>query len=454
MVICDAKALLCHANVANFAVPQEFIERIMTTPLARLRVFDAFRRQFIRSPEFFARAPGRVNLIGEHTDYSEGLALPCAIDRDLVVAAAARNNDDLVKVWASDLGAAGKGGEFSLSGCDSNQSGSQGDFLDYVKSAAKALIEQGVELRGVELAIASDVPLGSGLSSSAALSVAVSSALAHAAGVVLQPLQLATLAHRSESHFVGTHCGVLDSFAIALGQEGRAVRIDCRTHETQQVAFPKEQLAMLISHSGVERKLAGDSDAAATGYRERVAQCRDAVARCREALPELHAAKTLRDVSTAQLELAAPHFDATLLRRARHVVSENARVDLFCDALVAIDTTTQGRALTESTATLGRLLRASHESLRDDYEVSIPELDALCEDADGLPGVIGSRMMGAGFGGCALHLVATEAKDTVAEKLATRFRVRFGRTPMILRANIAPGASIEDIAGIESTVDI
>jgi galactokinase len=397
----------------------------------RSRSLDAFREQFVRSPDFFVRAPGRVNLIGEHTDYNAGLALPCAIDRELWAAVAARE-DDVIRVWSADLGPQGRGGEFQVTGSELT-----GGFLDYVKGAIAALVESDVCVRGLDLAIASDLPIGSGLASSAALGVATCMALLHAAGEKWPPRTVALAATRGESHFVGTGCGILDPFAIALGRRNRALRIDCRTQQVDAVSFPHSRVGLLISHSGVTRRLAatGDSLDPGAGYRERVAQCRAALAAAKRANSGCANAQTLRDVPIDALAELEGAMDPILFRRLRHVVSEIARVEACCKALE--------RGGEAELKQVGACLRAGHESLRDDFEVSIPEIDALCEDADQLEGVHGSRLTGAGFGGCALHLVASDAIASVREELAERFHERFGRTLSMLTANPARGASIE-----------
>lgn len=404
----------------------------------RSRSLDAFRAQFVRSPEFLVRAPGRVNLIGEHTDYNDGLVLPCAIDCEMWVAAAARE-DEVIRVFAADLGPDGRGGEFSVSRREPSGDFLGGDFLDYLKGAIAAMVESGVEASGLDLAIASDLPIGSGLSSSAALGVATCKAWLHASGEVWSAKRIALAAHRGESHFVGTGCGILDPFAIALGQVGRAMRIDCRSRQVEAIALPAAQLGLLISHSGVTRRLAASRDSLdpGAGYRERLAQCRAALAAAKRANARCESALALRDIPVDRLEDLEPEMDAVLFRRLRHVVSEIARVDACCDALERGKDADFGR--------VGECLRAGHASLRDDFEVSIPEIDFLCEEADRLDGVFGSRLIGAGFGGCALHLVAPEAIDSVRAELGARFHQRFGRSPQMLAAKAAEGATIESV---------
>jgi galactokinase len=284
------------------------------------------------------------------------------------------------------------------------------------------------------------VPVGGhNLLEPAALGVATCKALLHAAGEAWQAKRVALAAYRGESHFVGTGCGILDPFAIALGRADQAMRIDCRTQQVEPISFPSSRLGLLISHSGVTRRLAasGDSLDPGAGYRERLAQCRDALAAAKRANAGCDEAQTLRDIPVDVLEELETEMDATLFRRLRHVVSEIGRVDACCEAL--------GRGREADFRRVGDWLRAGHESLRDDFEVSIPEIDALCEEADLLEGVYGSRLTGAGFGGCALHLVAPDAIDSVREELAARFHERFGRTPRILAAVAAEGASVESV---------
>lgn len=406
----------------------------------RSRCFDAFEAEFVRAPDVFVRAPGRVNLIGEHTDYTGGLVLPCAIDRELCVAAAKRS-DRCVRVHAADLRrsdadtpevAHGPTTQFQL-----DDAGMAGGFVDYVRGAVASLRECGVEVGGLDLAIASDLPIGAGLSSSAALCVALCRAMLEASKLDWSARDVAAAAHRAESHFVGVGCGILDPFAVALGRRGHALRIDCRSHDTELIPFPSSDVAILISDSGVSRRLAGgvgEQDAGA-GYRKRVAQCAAALAAVTRVSREFRDAHSLRDVAFEWLPALEARMDPLLFRRLRHVVSENLRVDACVEALRC-----NGKADVEQ---FGRLLREGHASLRDDYEVSIPELDALCDDADRVTGVFGSRMTGAGFGGSALHVVAADAVESASEEIAARFHTRFGRTPTILVVNASDGASVE-----------
>lgn len=390
----------------------------------RTRVCDAFERRFVRAPDFLVRAPGRVNLIGEHTDYTGGRVLPFATDRALYLAVGVRD-DSTVRAHAADLSPEQADREFHF---EDEEFGS--DFAQYLKGAAAAVREAGGAPRGLDLAIASNLPIGSGLSSSAALCVASVLALDAASGIDRTALDVARRAHRAESHFVGTGCGILDPFAIALCGEGAALRIDCGSERTRRVPLPTSELACVISHSGVSRSLA--SEAAGAGYRTRVEETSEALAQLRRDAAFAQVA-ALGELIPDQLDAAAPLLAAPLFARVRHLVEENARVDRVCALLEATTgTPVDARAI-------GAQLKASHASLRDDYAVSIPQLDELCEYADALPGVHGSRMVGAGFGGCVLHLVDASRVEEVAEAMREHGR---GRKPVFI-ARADRGAAVE-----------
>ena len=375
----------------------------------------AFERAFGRPAQLAARAPGRVSLIGEHTDYNDGLVLPCAIDRATLVLAAPRDDDTVRAVsLAQDAPA-----HFALAALSR-----AGDWADYVRAPAFALREAGERVRGADLAIASDVPLGAGLSSSAALGVAVTLALAAVSQIALSPRAVADLAHRGENHFVGIGCGILDQYASALGERDRALRIDCRARSVTALPLPASAV-WLVADSGAQRELARG------GYRERVAECAAALAEAKRAGIAAPAARALRDLTPDALPALERALPETLLRRARHVITENARVDAFAAALGASDL---GAA--------GALMRESHASLRFDYAVSTPALDLLCALGDAAPGCAGSRLTGAGFGGCTLHLAEIAAAEDVMRALEAGFAARFGRTPRVWRVRASDGARV------------
>jgi len=375
-----------------------------------------FEAHFGRAPVSGARAPGRVNLIGEHTDYNEGLVLPCAIDRD-TLALVAPGPNGRVRAFSREQGEAR-----SFDNTDLRRSG---DWLDYVRGVWFALHEAGMPVGGLDVAIASEVPPESGLSSSAALGLALVTALDGCLGLGLDAVARARLAHRGETGFVGVACGIMDPFASGLGRRDSALRIDCRTLEVRPVPLPASRLRLLIAHSGVKRPLL------ASGYGERREQCRRALAAAVAAGVAPDRATALRDLSSERLPELERVLDPVLFRRARHVVRENERVDAVCAALAA-----------GALEAVGAELRDGMRSLRCDFEVSTPELDALCEIADALPGVYGSRLTGTGFGGCSVHLVAAEAVAEVTRALGTGFEQRFGRRPPLHAVVAADGAEV------------
>ena len=361
-----------------------------------------------------ARSPGRVNLIGEHTDYNGGLVLPAAIARDTRVAVRLRG-DGRVRGRSRERGLA----EAEL------QAPRAGDWLDYPRGVARTLAGAGwIAASGFDLEVETDLPEGAGLSSSAALEAATALALLGAAGRELPDAarpQLALLCQRAEVEFVGVPCGAMDQFAVLCGAAGSALRLDCARMESRAVALPAG-LALLVFDTGVERSLR------AGAYAERRAECERARVQAEAALGR--AVGALSELRAEELPRLARALEPVALRRARHVVTENARV---CAVEAAL-----GRG---DLAALADALYAGHASLRDDFEVTCPESDALVADSRDLPGCAGARMTGAGFGGCTVQLVRSEHADGFAAALADRFRARFGRTPRHWRTEAAPPAS-------------
>jgi galactokinase len=320
------------------------------------------------APRLF-RAPGRVNLIGEHTDYNEGFVLPAAIGLSTYVAAAPRADERLV-VQARGLAQAA---EFDLNEASPTP---RGEWSDYARGVALELQRAGVALSGATLLVDGDLPLGAGLSASASFEVAVALALSRLAGVEISPLELAQLCQRAENEFVGMRCGLMDQFIICCAQAGAATLLDCRTLEARAIPIDSGT-RLIVCDSGVRHTLAGSE------YNLRRRDCETAVALLSPVLPSIRA---LRDVTLDQLQAHAALLPHDVFRRARHVVSENWRTLFAAAALEA------GR-LDEC----GRMMNASHESLRSDYEASCPELDVLVDAARTSPGVYGARMMGGGF---------------------------------------------------------
>lgn len=365
-----------------------------------------FQELFIRrGPSALASAPGRVNLVGEHTDYSDGFVLPMAIGRRVAVAFRVRS-DPLVRAHAT---LADETRSFDVSAARPPGDGlpaSSGGWLHRVAGVWWVSWADGVESPGMDLVVAGDVPVGAGLSSSAALEVAVARALYHASDETWDAAAAAKIARAAETEFAGVSCGLMDPFASAAARKGHALLLDCRSLEVRHVRIP-EDWAVLVLDTGVRRELAGEA------YNQRRASCERAV----ELLaPELPGIEALRDVSPSELEAHRSLLDPTTYRRARHVIEENRRPRALARCLENADL--QGA---------GEIMDASHTSLRDLYEVSSPELDAFVDAARQDPRCFGARMTGAGFGGCAVALVERGQADGVAEGALERYRAATGR---------------------------
>lgn len=363
-------------------------------------------------PRLF-RAPGRVNLIGEHTDYNDGFVLPMAIDCETVVAAAART-DRRVRVHTISLR---EEAEFDL---DAAAPQGQGTWLAYVEGVARSLEAGGVRLTGADLVLDSDVPEGAGLSSSAALEISTGLALMTLSGQKVDLVSLALAGQRAEHEYVGTKSGIMDQYTAALAQKGCALLIDCRQLSAESVPLDFTRAQVVICDTGVKHDLASSE------YNTRRSECEEGVRLLREELPNI---KALRDVSVKDFEAHAAKLPETIRRRCRHVVHENERTLLAADALKQND-------IKEA----GRLMYESHESLRLDYEVSCAELDILVETAASVTGVYGARMTGGGFGGSTVNLVEPKRVPEFKEKIAQEYRRRVGREPTLYVTEACAGA--------------
>jgi galactokinase len=361
------------------------------------------------------RAPGRVNLIGEHTDYNLGFVLPVALDLATYVATApsgAPSGPGKLRMYsefrkemrewnAADLGALKP----------------ERHWTDYPIGVAQELLRAGFAIAPANLLIRSTVPEGSGLSSSAALEV--STALALLAGRPLEPLSLARLCQRSEHNFVGIPCGIMDQYISVFGREHSALEIDCRSLGHRLVELPAG-VTFVAVNTMVKHALAGSA------YKERVAECAAAVAGIQQKFPGV---ESLRDVSPEQLESAAHSLPPVVARRARHVVTEDARVGRFVEASAAGEL-----------ALMGKLLVESHRSLQHDYEVSCAELDFLVDTALAIDGVFGSRMTGGGFGGCTVTMLRPDAVARFGQEMARAYQRQFQTTPQIYACRPSAGA--------------
>jgi len=376
----------------------------------RERLRASFVAAFGAPPQRIVRAPGRVNLIGEHTDYNDGFVLPCAIDYQTLVAASPRD-DGRIRVVAADCGDARDA--FDTGGPIAHRA--DAPWPNYLRGVAEMLRRRGVALRGADLAIAGDVPQGAGLSSSASLEVAVLQALDALQGLGLDATEIAQLAQRAENDFVGCQCGIMDQLISARGRAGHALLIDCRALAARPVPLPVD-LAVMIVHSRVERGLVGSQ------YNERRQQC--------EAAARHYGVAALRDVDLATLEAGAAGLDPRVLRRARHIVTENQRTLDAAAALAAGDL-----------PRLGRLMAASHLSMRDDFEITVPAVDDLAAIAQhALAGRGGARMTGGGFGGCVVALMPQALVGEVRFAIDTHYRAPGGERATVWVCHACDGA--------------
>lgn len=377
------------------------------------RAKAAYQRAYSDAPQSLIHAPGRVNLIGEHTDYNDGFVLPMAINYGTVIAIGPRSDNGLNSI-AADFDEAQD--SFVLNGpiAHSKREG----WANHIRGIAYAMQHHGLELTGANLAIAGNVPAGAGLSSSASLGVATAMALAHIAGHdALTPTDFALIAQQSENEFVGTACGIMDQLVSARAEDAAALMIDCRSLNCAPVPMP-DDVAVLIVHSGVERELADSA------YNERRRQC--------EAVAAHFAVKALRDISLEQLLAAQNMLDETAFRRAHHVVTENARVLQAAKALADNDL-----------MIMGQLMAQSHISMRDDFAITVPQIDALVAMLQQVIGPHGgARMTGGGFGGCVVAMMRKDAQESVQAHIAAHYKTPSGTAPQIFSARPCAGARI------------
>jgi galactokinase len=372
-----------------------------------------FRETYGQDAEVY-RAPGRVNLIGEHTDYNEGFVFPAAIDMFTWVAIAPRD-DFQVRVASENLHQAA---EFGLT---AESRAPNREWHSYVSGVALVLHQNGYRLKGANILICSNVPVGSGLSSSAALEVAVGFALLANSGLSIDRERLARLCQRAENEFVGMRCGIMDQLASACCRRGNALLLDCRSLGYRMFHLPPN-LRLVICNTMVKRELA------ASAYNERRAECEEGVRILARRFPEVRA---LRDATMEQLEACRAELTPVVFKRCRHVITEDERVTQAADALEHNRIDDLRSAMAES-----------HRSLRDDYEVSCSELDLLVELASRIPGVAGARMTGAGFGGCTINLVEATAVEHFRSEIAAEYQQRTKLNPDIYVCTAADGVRL------------
>lgn len=374
---------------------------------------EFFARCFGRPPRWLVAAPGRVNLIGEHTDYNDGFVLPMAIERYMVLAAD-RNPSRDVTIHSITTGETAR---FSV-----RRPPARGEphWSNYLRGVVAGFQQRGGKLTGFDAVIDSSLPYGGGLASSAALEVVTATLLEAIAGRTLDPVEKALLCQQAEHDYAGVPCGIMDQFTSVLAQENHALLLDCRSRTTTPLHLSDPAVTILIVNTHIRHKLADGE------YARRRAEC--------EAAARALKVPALRDATLKALEARRRKLDPVVFRRARHVITENQRTRQAARAIQAADW-----------PAFGRLMYASHDSLRDDYQVSCPELDAIVDIARSIPdkeGVFGCRMTGAGFGGCALCLVRTEALQRITRKLGEAYERKTKDQPSIFYSRPAAGVRL------------
>jgi galactokinase len=361
------------------------------------------------------RAPGRVNLIGEHTDYNDGIVLPIAIEPHVLIACRARDDG---KVHLASSAFEGNDAIYSL---HSEITAGQPKWANYCKGVTAELLKLGKNLVGMDALIVNTLPVGSGLSSSAAILVGMGHAHLTLAGETLDGQELALLCQRAEHKYAGAPVGIMDQTIVATGREGHALMLDCRDLRKQYVPLDSSKARIVIANTMVKHELSSGE------YGQRRKECESAVAYFRKSDP---ATKALRDVTLAQVEAAKNALGDVVYRRARHVVGEIARTQQAAKHLQAGDF-----------VSFGELMGQSHRSLKDDYEVSCEELDFMVETAAKLPGVYGARMTGGGFGGCIVAAVKPDSADAMIDSLRSAYQKQYDIDPQIFATTATEHAS-------------
>ena len=387
-----------------------------------------FEELFGSSPAGVVFAPGRVNLVGEHTDYNDGFVLPMALEKGIALAFSPRT-DDVLRVHSADVP---QTRDLLLAQLrhrvttEPTRTGHRGGWFGYVAGVAWSMLGAGLHLRGADIALASDLPIGAGLSSSAALEVGVARALAAASDVEWDPKAAALMAQRAEREFAGVACGIMDQLVVAAAHDDCALLIDCRSLETRDVRLP-EQIAVLVFDSGVRR------DLASSAYNDRHASCERVADAIRAGHPDVIA---LRDADAAMLEEVRSTVSEDDYRRAKHVIGENPRPAEMSEALA------QGNL-----ERAGDVMRDSHASLKDLFDVSTPELDALVDAASSTAGCYGARLTGAGFGGCVVAIADAGAAESVIARVQSEYRAKCGREAPAIVSRAVAGARLVGQAG-------
>jgi galactokinase len=378
-----------------------------------IAVEEKFKKLYNEQP-LIIRSPGRINLIGEHTDYNMGYVLPGAIDKAIYFAIAPRD-DSRSQLYAADMH---EGYEFSLHDIQKSEK----RWPDYLSGVVDQLKKAGYDFNGFNCVFGGDIPIGAGLSSSAAVEAGLAFALDHIFDLKMDKLTLVTLAQKAENEFVGVQCGIMDQFINMFGMEDKVLRLDCQSLAFESFPFQFDDVAIILFNSNVSHTLASSE------YNKRKRECSEGVKLLQQNFPQV---KGLRDVTLQMLGEAAPMLGPTLLRRCRYVVEENVRLLQVCESLNAGNLTEVGDAMYRT-----------HEGLSRDYEVSCAELDSLVSIVKGVPGVYGARMMGGGFGGCTINLVAKDNVADVETLVKIQYKNKFNREADMYVMSLSEGTNV------------
>lgn len=373
-----------------------------------------FQKKFGRAPRWIVAAPGRVNVIGEHTDYNDGFVLPMAIERYAIMAADASATAGKISIYDTHFK---EDATIDISGPVTK---GQPKWSNYIRGVLAGFQARGVTIPALDVAFMSTVPMGGGLSSSAALEVCTATLVEAATGKSIDPVEKALLAQTAEHEFAGVPCGIMDQFISTMGREGHLLLLDCRSRKTELVPMSDPAVSLLVVNTNVKHELGSGE------YAKRRAECEEAA--------KILGVASLRDATAEQLERAKGKMSEVVYRRARHVIGEIERTVNAAEGIKA-----------SNWPTVGNLMYASHASLRDDYEVSCTELDAVVEIAEDIGyqgGIYGCRMTGGGFGGCCVALVKTDSVDAITQMIASAYKAKIGIDAIIFSSHPAAGATI------------
>jgi len=396
---------------AFFMLRPEFI---MNLKELAAHVAVEFQKHYGRAPRWIVAAPGRVNVIGEHTDYNDGFVLPMAIERYAIMAADSAAAPGKVSIYDTHFK------QNATIDVAAPVTKGQPKWSNYIRGVLAGFQQRGVTIPALDVAFMSTVPLGGGLSSSAALEVCTATLMEAVTGKTIDPVEKALLAQKAEHDFAGVPCGIMDQFISALGREGHLLLLDCRTRKTELVPMSDPSVALLVINTNVKHELGSGE------YAKRRAECEEAA--------RIIGVKSLRDATPDQLEKAKGRMSEVVYRRARHVIGEIERTTHAAEGIRA-----------SNWPTVGQFMYASHAALRDDYEVSCKELDAVVEIAEDIGykgGVYGCRMTGGGFGGCCVALVKADNVDAITKKIAADYKAKTGIEAAIFASRPASGATI------------